>query len=214
MNIFRWIKIKKELKNFREFKKNYKFDYKEIKKNDDGTESVDGICIKDECGEIINSENDIFINVGYANKGSSLAKCLSNLFPYKFYFKGFFVDSVESVIQSLKFKDKKNQRLVFDYSGLNSNRVKACSDYDWKISQTVFFQGMQIERDSRQYDEFIDEIYCSLIQNNLFRNALKNVGNRYILHSIGNENKKETLLSRYEFERELNCIKDYVLLKK
>lgn len=209
-NLFKCYKIKKELKNFKEFKKSYKFEYKELTKKDDGSLFFDDICIREGEETIVNVETDKVVNVGYGNRGSSIVKVLSNLFPYEFYFKGFKVSSVEGVIQGLKFKDKKAQRLCFCYDGLNSNRIKACQDYDWREGQIVYFQGKPIKRDSEEYDTFIDELYVSLLQNKLFVNALNNVGERYILHSIGNENKKETLLSRYEFERELNCLKDYI----
>lgn len=213
-NLIKYLKIKNELKTFQKFKMSYSFEYKELCKKDDESLFFDDICIREGNENLVNIETEQFVNVGYANKGSCLAKVLSNLFPYKFYFRGFIIESIEGVIQGLKIKDKKSQKLCFSYSGLNSNRIKACCDYDWRLNQSVYFQGKKIKRDSKEYQNFIDELYVSLLSNKLFANALKNVGERYIMHSIGNENKQETLLSRYEFEYELNCLKDYVLSKK
>lgn len=34
--------------------------------------------------------------------------------------------------QGIKFKNKEMQNLVFNYSALPSNNIKACSEYDWK----------------------------------------------------------------------------------
>ena len=60
------------------------------------------------------------------------------------------------------------------------------------------------------YEDFIDELYVSAIQNPLYRNVLKNVGDKYILHALGETNKNETVFTRYEFEYELNALKAYV----
>lgn len=205
------LKIKKELKKFQKFKSNYKFNYKQLTKNEDGSLFIDNVCVKK--GEDINlsPEDTNFINVAYNAKGSQLAKILSNLFPFKFVFRGYKVSSIESILQSLKFRDKKCQKLVLNYYGLNANRIKACSDYDWKENQTFYFMGKEMKRNSKEYSDFIDEIYISLLVcNPLFKNALKNVKEKNIVHAIGVEDKSQTTLSRYEFELELNCLKDYI----
>ena len=106
------------------------------------------------------------------------------------------------------------QRLVFEYSGFNANRIRACADYDWQVEQTIYFQGRPMKRDSEEYIKFVEEMYISLLQNPLFVQALKKAKGKYIIHSLGVEDKTKTLLSRYEFERELNCLKDYVQLEK
>jgi len=105
------------------------------------------------------------------------------------------------------------QNYIFEYSGLNSNRVKACSDYDWKITGKVYWQGKEIDRYSKEYEDLVDEMYISAIQNPLYRNTLKKC-EKYIMHSIGDKEKSETLFTRYEFEKELNCLKDFLKNKK
>ena len=64
-----------------------------------------------------------------------------------------------------------------------------------------------------EFDDFIDELYVSLIQNPLYRNALKKVGDKYILHALGEKTKMDTVFTREEFERELNCLKEFVRSK-
>lgn len=210
--LFKELKIKKELKEFREFKKNYKFEMKEVVKKEDDSLYCDGICIREgKDGEWV-GETETFVNVGYKFHGA-LPKVLSNLFHYDFYFRGFNLTSVESVFQGFKFKDKKMQKLLFKYYGLDSNNIKAASDYNWKEEYVVFFQGKPMARDSKEYDDFIDEMYIALIQNPLYRNALKNVGSKYILHALGGATKEDTVFTRYEFERELNMLKDFVQSK-
>lgn len=208
-NLFKEHKIKKELKKFKEFKKTFEFSQKEIKEKTDGSLICDGIVLRDgENGEFL-GESDTFINVGYKIHGA-MPKVLSNLFPYKFYFRGFKLQAIECIFQSFKVKNKKAQRYLFNYSGLNSNNIKAACDYNWRDDGNVYFQGKPIKRDSKAYEDFIDEVYISAIQNPLYRNVLKNAGDKYILHAIGGKTKLDTVFTRFEFEYELNALKAFV----
>lgn len=211
-NIFLDIKIKKELKEFKKFKESYAFQMKNIEQKKDGSLFCDDVCIREgEKGEWV-GETETFVNVGYKFHGA-LPKVLSNLFPYRFYFKGFWLESAEAVFQGFKFKNKKTQRYLFAYKGLDSNNIKVAADHNWKDNMTVYFQGKPIKRDSKEFDDFIDELYVSLIQNPLYRNALKKVGDKYILHALGEKTKMDTVFTREEFERELNCLKEFVRSK-
>ncbi len=200
------MEILQELEEFKKFKENYKFEQKEIEKID-GKEYCEGYPLMNEEGEMIgNCEK--WINVGYKHKGS-YAKVLSNLFPYEFEFRGKKLNSIESFFQGLKFKDINMQNLIFSYSGLDSNRVKVCSGYDWKVTGKLYWQGKELDRYSKEYDDLVDELYISAIQNPLYRNILKTC-DVDIIHSIGTKEKGETIFTRYEFEKELNCLKDFL----
>lgn len=59
----------------------------------------------------------------------------------------------------------------------------------------------------------IDELYISAVQNPIYRAALCNC-DKSIIHSIGEYEKKETTFTRYEFEFELNCLKDFIQHKE
>lgn len=128
-NIFKDMKIKKELKIFQEFKKNYNFKFKQLV-TDGEKVFCDGVCIKESADGEWLGESETFVNVGFSNHGR-LPKILSNLFPYEFYFKGYNFASAEGFFQGIKFKDKKARKLVYKMSGLNSNRIKAATDFDW-----------------------------------------------------------------------------------
>ncbi len=202
-------KVKKELEKFKAFKKNFKFEMKELETKKDESIFVDGVCIREgKDGEWV-GETETIINVGYKIHGA-ISKALSNLFHYEFKFKGLKVNSIESVFQALKFDDKKSQKAMAVYFGLDSNNVKAASNYDWKKLQKFCYMGKIMSRESSEYEDFVDELYISAIQNPLFRNALKNVGDKYILHAMGEPDKTKTVFSRFEFEYELNAIKTFV----
>ena len=197
--------VKKELEKFKKFRENYNFEMLELEEREDGLYYKDYLVMNDDFNL---NESDDFINVGYKLKGA-FSKTLSNLYPYEFKFRGKKVKSIESVFQGIKFKDKKAQNLMFNYYGINSNNIKAATDYDWRVTGVVYWQGKEINRFSKEYDDFLDELYISAIANPLYRGILKNV-NKYILHSMGKKNKEDTVFTRYEFERMLNILKDYV----
>lgn len=200
-----------ELEEFKKFKQNYVFEPKEIVTIEDKL-YVDGFSLEDDDGKMV-SETDAWINAGYKIKGA-YSKVLSNLFPYTFVFKGKTFRSIEGFFQGIKFKDIAMQNLVFEYTGTDANHIKvAASDYNWKESGILYFQGTAIKRDSQEYLDLVDELYISAIQNPLYRNVLKNC-NKYILHSIGGVDKNDTVFTRYEFEAELNCLKDFLKQKK
>lgn len=200
------MEILEELEEFKKFKDTYKFKQKEIEEID-GKRYCEGYPLMNEAGETI-GECEKWINVGYKHKGS-YAKVLSNLFPYEFEFRGKKLSSIESFFQGIKFKDVNMQNYVFTYSGLDSNRIKVCSGYDWKTTGKLYWQGKEIDRYSKEYDDLVDEIYISAIQNPLYRNVLKTC-DKDIIHSIGEKEKNETVFTRYEFEKEINCLKDFL----
>lgn len=204
------MEILEELQEFKKFKETYQFKQKEIEEIE-GKEYCEGLPLINDEGKMI-GECEKWINVGYKHKGS-YAKVLSNLFPYEFEFRGKKLSSIESFFQGIKFKDIKMQNIVFAYSGLDSNIVKVCSGYDWKITGKVYWQGKEIDRYSKEYDDLVDEMYISAIQNPLYRNVLK-ICNVDIIHSIGGKEKNETVFTRYEFEKELNCLKDFLKNKQ
>lgn len=197
--------IKKELVKFKKFKETYDFKYMELEKREDGLYYNGYLVMNDDFNL---NESDDFINVGYKLKGS-FSKTLSNLHPYEFKFKGKKVKSIESVFQGIKFEDKKAQNLMFNYYGIASNNIKVATNLDWRETGILYWQGKKMNRFSKEYDDFLDELYVSAISNPLYRGMLKNV-NKYILHSMGNEDKKETVFTRYEFERMLNTLNAYL----
>lgn len=197
---------KEELIKFREFKKAYKYEMKDVEEID-GKEYYNGEPLVDEDGREI-GDCDKWINVGYKHSGP-YAKVLSNLFPYEFEFRGKKLKCIESFFQGIKFKDITMQNMVFEYTALNSNYVKVCSGYDWKESGIIYWQGEGIDRYSEEFDNLVDEMYISAIQNPLYRNVLKNC-EREIIHTMGGKEKCDTVFTRYEFERQLNCLKDFL----
>ena len=197
--------FKKELEEFKKFKKNYQFKQLKVTTKEENM-YCEGELIKDKNGYI--GESTKWINVGYSLRGT-FPKLLSNLFPYKFKFKGFKLSSIESFFQGIKFPDKKMQKKLFKYSGKEALVLQETTDYNWKETGIVYFNGQKIKRDSQEYDNIIDELYISAIQNEFYRNAIKNC-KLPIVHVMGEINKSNTVFTRYEFEFMLNCLHDFL----
>ncbi|MDO4394544.1 MAG: hypothetical protein Q4C23_01000 [Mycoplasmatota bacterium] len=203
------LKMKKELSEFRNFKKTYRFkQLKIIQEN--GIYKCKDILIKD--NNMMYGESSKWINVGYSLKGK-YPKLLSNLFPYKFKFKGYVLNSIESFFQGIKFKNKKLQKQVFKYSGKEALVLQEATTYNWMKEGIIYWRGKPIKRDSKEYDNMIDELYISAIQNRFYRNAIKNC-KLPIVHMIGEDSKNETVFTRYEFEYMLNCLHAFLINKK
>lgn len=199
--------IKQELKKFKEFKNDFKFLKPKFSCKHENV-YYDNILIFDATtGETV-AENDKFLNIGFKLKNSN-SKLLSNLFPYEFTFRGKKVSSIESVLQAIKFENIKQQNLVLKYSGTEANHIKYANLIDWKCDGKLYWQGKMIDRFSKEYDDFIDELFVSAIQNELYRNALiKN--EKVLIHSIGAEKKEDTVLTCEEFEFIINCLSAFV----
>jgi hypothetical protein len=199
-------KIANELQEYIKYKK--KFVFKQLPLEDiNGTLFCAGFPLYDAEGKLI-GECEKWINVGIMIK-SPLSRILSNLFPYDFDFRGFQLKSLEGFFQGIKFKNPEVQKYVFSYSTINAYYMKAASDYNWQDSGNIYWQGTPVKRDSEEYTRLVDELYISAAQNPLFRQALKNV-NRPLIHSIGNPNKNETVLTRFEYEFEINCLSSFL----
>lgn len=198
--------MKKELKDFIEFRENYKFKQLELTEDKDGNLYCENILVKNKNGYI--GETEKWINVNYSLSGM-YPKLLSNLFPYEFKFRGYKLKSIESFFQGIKFPDKKVQRKLFKYSGKEALVLQKASNYNWKETGVVYWQGKPIVRDSEEYDNLVIELYVSAIQNVFYRNAIKNC-KLPIINAMGEEDKSKTVFTRYEFEFMLNCLHDFL----
>ena len=95
--------MKIKVRDYTNFRKSYKFEYKELKEIDDCI-YFDNELVKDTEQKYAEGEN--FINIGYNFKNSN-SRILSNLYPMEFKFRGKKVKSIEGVLQGIKYRDKK-----------------------------------------------------------------------------------------------------------
>ena len=194
--------IKKELLD--KFKKyRQEFTLKEVKVDGDNYYFND-ILIDDGTNRVWEGENFILVKYGAKN---SISRVLSNLYPMSFKFRGKKVSSIESVLQGIKYKNKKTQAKVFGYSGVDAYHTRACNSFDfWGNDGVLYWKGKPIERESEDYQNFLDELYLSVFKNPLYFRALIATDDKYLLHHIGRVDPKETVLTRYEYESRLYAL--------
>jgi len=131
---------------------------------------------------------------------------LSNFAPHPFVFREVECASMEGLLQSLKFKNPDMQIEVCKLVGIAAKRKG--QNKNWQESQTLYWQGQPIKRESKDYEALLDEAYEQLfIQNEKARRALLATRTAVLTHSIGRTNKKETVLTRQEFCSRLMTIR-------
>ncbi len=194
--------IKKELLD--KFKKyRQEFTLKEVKVDGDNY-YFNNILVDDGTNRVWEGENFILVKYGAKN---SISRVLSNLYPMSFKFRGKKVSSIESVLQGIKYKNKKTQAKVFGYSGVDAYHTRACNSFDfWGNDGVLYWQGKPIKRESEDYQNFLDELYLSVFKNPLYFRALIATDDKYLLHHIGRVDPKETVLTRYEYESRLYAL--------
>ena len=123
----------------------------------------------------------------------------------------FFIGKDSIAAQKVQTTILLNPYTIFEYSNKSWVRVNRnyLNDYNWKETGIVYWQGKPIKRDSIEYDQLIDELYISAIQNEFYRNAIKNC-KLPIIHAMGAKEKRDTVFTRNEFEFMLNCLHDFL----
>jgi predicted NAD-dependent protein-ADP-ribosyltransferase YbiA (DUF1768 family) len=141
------------------------------------------------------------------SRNSYPAGALSNFSPHPFEFRGVSVNSMEGLLQSFKFKGEEMQRHICTLVGFAAK--KAGSKKNWYESQTLWWQGQPIKRDSQEYQDMLDEAYEAMFtQNENARKALLATNNATLTHSIGKRKINETVLTEREFCRRLTRIRE------
>lgn len=140
------------------------------------------------------------------SKSSGPAGKLSNFTPRPFVFRGVECNSMEGLLQSFKFKDPKMQEHCCTLTGLKAKRFG--SKKNWQRTQTLWWQGEAIKRDSNEYQELLDEAFESLYTTNeKSKKTLLSTGDSKLTHNIGRAKKSETVLTKQEFCSRLTKIR-------
>lgn len=132
---------------------------------------------------------------------------LSNFAGHRFTIDGIQCNSMEGFLQSLKFKSEDMQSEVCLLIGKTA-KFKGKKKKWWK-TQTLYWKGNVIKRDSDDYTNLIHRAYtCMYNQSDSFRRAIKAAGKDAVFtHSIGKDDKSKTVLTKREFCRELTWAK-------
>ena len=144
------------------------------------------------------------MDIGSGNGYPSSA--LSNFAPHPFTIDGIACASMEGFLQSLKFESAEMQEYVCTLVG-KAAKFKG-KKKKWYLTQTLYWRGRPIKRDSREYQDLIDRAYAALNENDGFRRALEATGNATLTHSIGKNKISETVLTTREFCSRLTRLRE------
>jgi predicted NAD-dependent protein-ADP-ribosyltransferase YbiA (DUF1768 family) len=122
---------------------------------------------------------------------------LSNFAPHRFTVDGVECNSAEGFLQSLKFKNPDMQAHICTLVGMKAKRSGA--NKNWQVSQTLWWRGVPIKRNSQEYQDLLDKAYGELAKNDGFRKALLASGEAKLTHSMGRTKMNETVLTVQEF---------------
>lgn len=130
--------------------------------------------------------------------GSFEESCLSNFYGIHFELDGVELASMEGFLQSLKTPDIKEQRRICSLIGKEAkNAGLATPNFD---GEHLYWQGKTINRFKEEYHTLLRRAYRARFeQDGEFRNALKNTKHKKLMHTLGNNNHKETILTTDEF---------------
>ncbi|HGW1490568.1 TPA: hypothetical protein ACNPUU_002786 [Escherichia coli] len=134
---------------------------------------------------------------------------LSNFHPYHFLFRGVECGSMEGLLQSLKFPLPEKQMKVAKLVGLKAKRVG--KKKKWFIDHKLYWQGEPICRFSEEYKLLLLEAFTALFeQSEQFRTELLKTGTEQLIHSVGKQSEKFTVLTEDEFVSILSELRDRV----
>lgn len=141
------------------------------------------------------------------SKRFGFAGRLSNFTKREFVFDGVECRSIEGVLQSFKCKDFDEQKRICMLSGIDAKN--AGIEFDWKKEQVLYWNNTEYPRESVEYDELLTRLYKSVYECDSAIKKDIEESKKYILeHSIGVEDKMQTVLTKDEF------ISNLIMLQK
>lgn len=131
---------------------------------------------------------------------------LSNFAPHPFEIDGIKCNSMEGFLQSLKFSNPEMQEYVCTLVGMAAKRKG--HGKNWYRTQTLYWRGQPIKRDSEEYQILLNRAYNALYKNEGFRNALAATKQATLTHSIGKNKITDTVLTTREFCSRLTALRE------
>jgi len=107
---------------------------------------------------------------------------LSNFSPHPFEIDGVQCNSMEGFLQSLKFKSQEMQAEVCTLVGFAAK--KKGRGKNWQKTQILWWKGIPLKRQSKEYQILLDRAYTELYKNTKFKKALEASKGAVLTHSI------------------------------
>lgn len=136
------------------------------------------------------------INI-YSKSKNEVSRKLSNLYHNEFVFDGQTFPSFESFLQCLKFSDPDEQLAVASMCPREAKEKGQTRD--WQMSGFLYWKGQAINRYGREYQQLLDRAYDALCENADFAEALRKSTGKLLIHTIGKNRRKDSVLTQVEF---------------
>lgn len=137
------------------------------------------------------------------------SSALSNFAGHGFVFDGIECGSMEGFLQSLKFDKPHIQREVAKLVGKGAKFRGKARNRAWQKEQCLWFKGMRMERNSKEYKLLLWKAYCALFdQSESFRKALMHTKGMSLSHPLGSNQESVTVLTEREFVGILKRLRD------
>lgn len=149
-------------------------------------------------------KNHKIVDITYRDAESS---CLSNLYRHPVLMKdGVVYQSMEAFFHGLCWSESKTvlEKEIAPLYGMDAWRIRYVLP-DWRETQILHFDGHDILRESHDYQRLLREAYDKLFdQSAIFRLALQKTEGKLLMHSMGSNDPKETLLTSEEYMKMLH----------
>lgn len=144
------------------------------------------------------------------------ADILSNFTESHFTLDGKKINSMEGFLQSLKTPDIEEQEQVCRLTGYQakkmSHKFKKRPDFSLK---RIYWNGKEFDRDSIQFQNLLKKAYEAKYDADIeFRQALNASKHAKLVHTIGKNSTKETILTQNEFVDILQYLRHYYKYKR
>lgn len=145
--------------------------------------------------------------VDISSRHEGAAGYLSNLTANVFEVRGERCESMEGFLQSLKYPDPVQAREIRQLWGGRAKRAGSPRK-DWVAGQRLWWQGTPMDRMSTELADLVDEAFDALFdQCPDAAEALLSTADAKLVHTIGNPDPTQTVLTEAEFCDRLTAIR-------
>ena len=144
------------------------------------------------------------------SKGEYPSGVLSNFHPREFFVDGVKCASMEGFLQSLKTKNVSDQEKICALTGKEAKNYfhRKWNNLRWRLTGNLYWRGKIIKRKGEEYQALLLRAYDEMAKDEEFRLALKATENAVLIHSIGKQSERKTVLTESEFIFQLVRIRE------
>lgn len=142
-----------------------------------------------------------------SSRGVGLERALSNFARRPFFIDGVMCASMEGFLQSLKFEDQTQQKIMCSLAGYEAFR-RGQEGNAWKADQILYWRDDFYCRHSEDYVDLLARAYDALFdQNPDFRDCLRQTTGMRLRHSMGKSDARDSVLTESEYITQLERLR-------